>query len=344
MEKIFLDKFGSVTKNVPLKNDVAISPTIAAEEGAVLAVEVLEDKKTYNQLELVSRRMSVLKKSDRIAVALGSRRALRGFVGEVPKTLKVGDTINVLNMGGVAGICTSENIKEVGHALRVKVLGSICNEANGHPLNIKDHRLFEEKEHLSSVTPLIIVSGTCMNVGKTSVASEIIKQGTHHGFKMMAAKLAGVAALRDTENMTDYGAKLAVSFLDAGYSSTVGLKSVTVTKGAVEYLSSFKPDYIVIEFGDGILGEYGVYDILCDPEIQKQIIAHVGCANDPPGALKLAEICAQIGAPIDVISGPVTDNSVGSSFIKNTLKLPAFNGLTQGEDLFNHLASTCLKR
>lgn len=343
MSKIILDKLGSVTKNIPLKNEAEITSKFSSAEGLVLAVEVLEDKKTYNQLELVTGRLSTLKKGDVVAVALGRRRALKGFVGEVPPTLAVGEEINILNLGGVAGICISENIKEVGHALRVKVLGAIAGE-NGEASNIKKFCLFKEQDNLISKTPLIVVSGTCMNVGKTTTAAEIIKQATHHGLKVAAAKLAGVAAMRDTENMQDYGAKQAVSFVDAGYPSTVGLKSVTVTKGAIEYLSGFKPDYIVIEFGDGILGEYGVMDILKDKEIQQRIVAHVGCANDPPGALKLAELCSQIGAPLHVVSGPATDNSVGTNFIKQALNLPAFNAITRGEDLFNYLATTCLKR
>ena len=110
-----------------------------------------------------------------------------------------------------------------------------------------------------------------MNVGKTSVACEIIKHMSRAGLKISAAKLAGVAAMKDTENMKDYGAKQAVTFVDAGYTSTVKNNGTAVftAKGAIDYLSAEQPNYIVIEFGDGILGEYGVMDILKDKEIQK---------------------------------------------------------------------------
>ncbi|MEK7172116.1 MAG: hypothetical protein AAB739_04360, partial [Patescibacteria group bacterium] len=82
--QITLDKISSVTKNANLAHEVEISKNIIAEEGAVIAVKVLEDKKIYNQLELVTGRMSTLKKGDTLAVALGNRKALKGFVGEVP--------------------------------------------------------------------------------------------------------------------------------------------------------------------------------------------------------------------------------------------------------------------
>lgn len=342
-----LDKIASVTKNVHLSQEVEVTQNLAVEEGAVLAVKVLEDKKIYNQLELVTGRLSTLKKGDVVAVALGNRRALKGFVGEVPTKLSVGDTIHILNLGGVSGICTSENLKEVGHALKVKVLGAVSTKENPEaPLNIKQFTLFSPKDTLASKTPLIVVSGTCMNVGKTSVACEIIKHANRKKLKIGAAKLAGVAALRDTENMKDYGAKEVVSFIDAGCTSTVnhGEKCIKVTKGAIDYLAQKNPDYIVIEFGDGMYGEYGVRKILQDKEIQKNIIAHVGCAHDPMGATKLIEECAKIGAPIDVIAGPVTDNSVGIKFIADNLHIPGFNALYSGEELFNYLFSKCLKK
>ena len=345
--KIVLDKIASVTKNLHLPFEVEIMDEIVSEEGAVVAVETLEEKKTYNQLELVSGRMSVIQKGDYMAVALGNRRALKGFVGTVPAELKAGDTLNILNLGGVAGVCTSANMKVVGHSLKTKVLGAIVDPKNpGKPLNIKQGALFSPALHVESSVPLIIISGTCMNVGKTSAACEIIKHATRKGLTIFAAKLAGVAALKDTENMRDYRAKQVVSFIDAGLTSTVrnGALSQGVTKGAINYLSKGRPDYIVIEFGDGVYGEYGVMDILKDPEIQKNIVAHVGCAHDPVGAVKLFEVCKEIGVPLHLISGPVTDNSVGTEFIQNTLGIPGVNALYYGDKLFSYIARTCLKK
>lgn len=336
--KITLSKIASVTKNANLKKVVEIDNKIIPADGTIIAVEALEDKEIYNQLELPSGRMATIQKGDIIAVALGNRSALKGFVGKVPEKLKVGDIINVLNIGGVSGICTSENLKEVGHALKVKVLGSIQN------LNIKDFKIFEPKEKLSSSVPLIIVSGTCMHVGKTQAACTVIKYATQSGLKISATKLAGVACLKDTEKMKDYGAIETVSFIDAGLTSTVKTnESVTVTKGAIDHLAKEKPDYIVIEFGDGIFGEYGVMDILKDKEIQKRVVAHIGAAHDPMGAAKLFEVCKEIGAEVDVISGPVSDNSVGTKFISNYLKIPAYNAISQGEELFDYLKKSCLK-
>jgi hypothetical protein len=108
----------------------------------------------------------------------------------------VGDVIHILNLGGVAGICTSANVKEVGNALKVRVLGAVLS-SKGKPLNIKDYKLFEPIDDLKMKVPIIVVSGTCMNVGKTSIACEIIKSATRKGLTVYSAKLAGIAALKD---------------------------------------------------------------------------------------------------------------------------------------------------
>src|SRR3989339_767181 len=97
--KILVDKIGSVTKNLNLSYELEITESIPSEEGIVIVAEVLEDKKQYNQLELPTGRFSTLKKGDIVVVALGNRRALKGFVGKIPDQVKVNDVIHILNLG-----------------------------------------------------------------------------------------------------------------------------------------------------------------------------------------------------------------------------------------------------
>ncbi|MEP7132595.1 MAG: hypothetical protein ABI914_05485, partial [Acidobacteriota bacterium] len=100
---IILDKIASSTARLALPREVEISPHIEAKEGNVLAVRALMEKSVYDRLELVSGRMAKINKGDVMAGTLGYRRALKGFVGVVPETIHVGDTIHVLNLGGVLG-------------------------------------------------------------------------------------------------------------------------------------------------------------------------------------------------------------------------------------------------
>lgn len=340
MKKIQIDKISSVTKNLALAHKETLTDDLSCAMGTVLAAQVLEDKSIYNELELPSGRMSKLKKGDIIAVALGERMALKGFVGRLPKTLKTGDVIHLLNMGGVAGECTSANTKEVGDPLRIRVLGGICR--NNKLLNIGQATLFKPAKTLKSDVPLIVTTGSSMDSGKTTVAVEITKTLVRMGMKLAGAKLSGVGAMRDLFKMEDYGVFNAVSFVDAGITSTANLDDKTiveVAKGAINHLSKKEPDAIMVEFGDGLLGRYGVMPLLKDKEIQKNVFLHIGCARDPVGAIKLAEECAKIGLPIDVISGPVTDNQVGRDIVGEALGILTYNAFNPNNEWLNLVIS-----
>lgn len=333
MTKIQIDKIASTNKNLGLKHEEKITDTLSCEMGTVLAVQVLDDKSIYNELELPSGRMSKIKKGDILAVALGSRMALQGFVGHLPKSLKVDDVIHLLNFGGVAGVCTSANIQEVGEPLRVRVLGGIVRK--GKLLNIGQASKFKPVSNMKSDVALIITTGTSMDSGKTTVAIEITKTLTRMGVKLAGAKLTGVGAQRDLFKMCDYGVYESVSFTDCGITSTANMpddQMVDVAKGAIEHLSKSNPDAIMVEFGDGFMGKYGVNAILKDPQIQANVRFHIGCARDPVGAIGLANACENLGLPLDVISGPVTDNKVGQDILKEQLGVLTYNAFNPSNE------------
>jgi hypothetical protein len=82
------------------------------------------EKSVYDRLELTRRAHGQDQPGDVIAGTLGFRRALKGFVGIVPDSLHVGDTIHVLNLGGVLGLCVGRN-PDVGSPLETEVLGAV---------------------------------------------------------------------------------------------------------------------------------------------------------------------------------------------------------------------------
>lgn len=183
--------------------------------------------------------------------------------------------------------------------------------------------------------PLIIITGASMDAGKTTVAAEVIKTLGRIGMKLAGAKVTGVGAMRDLYKMEDYGVYQTVSFVDAGIPSTAHIDEKTIvetTKGALDYLAKGNPDAIMVELGDGIMGRYGVLPLLKDKEIQRNVRLHIGCAREPVGAVKLAEMCRDIGLPIDVMSGPVTDNEVGKDIIKEALGILTYNAFSPHND------------
>ena len=95
-----------------------------------------------------------------------------------------------------------------------------------------------------------------------------------------------------------------------------------------------KPDAIVFELGDGLLGAYGVEAILRDKEIVNVITSLVLCANDPVGAWGGSKLLREeFGIEPTVISGPATDNQVGIDIIRERSNVAAINAMTHSAEL-----------
>src|SRR6201988_4689280 len=288
MRSVIVDKLASVTQACGLSHEGRISPDIPAEEGVVIVVEVLNNKSTYNTLELVSGRMAKLGKGDVVAGALGHRRALFGYSGHVPAALQPGDVIQMLNIGGVLGVCDSIN-PEKGRPFDCRVLGVALNfpylgERIGVPARVGAKPLDANAALDTRGVPVVALAGTCMEAGKTAAACAVIARMRHRGLIVDAFKATGVSLRRDILAMQDSGARRAMIFTDFGVVTTTPKTGPALTRTMLTEMAAGKPDAIVFELGDGILGAYGVESILDAPDIRKALTAVVLSANDPVAA------------------------------------------------------------
>jgi hypothetical protein len=241
--RVRLDRVASSTKNAHLSSEVIVGDEIVAAEGYVLAVRILEDKSSYNTVEDLAGRMVSLRAGDVLAGTLGSRRALRGYAGVVPSHIAVGDTINVLNLGGILGRCTSVN-PDIGAPFSAEVLGAVLTfpelgDRIGRPAHIRDHAV-PPADRLESTVPVVYVAGTCMNAGKTVAATELVRGLARSGLRVAACKLTGVSLMRDVLSMTDAGAIAALTFNDVGVASTHPGVTVSTAKGIFNRLAAAK--------------------------------------------------------------------------------------------------------
>jgi hypothetical protein len=345
LKKLKLDKIGSVAKGANVRTDIYLGDTILSSAGSVVAGRVLNDKTVYNQMENCQGRLVRLKSGDIIAGVLGERHALHGYEGFVPDSIEVGDSLHLLNLGGVMGKCTSFN-PDVGPPFEIEILGQVLHFPHlgkriGEPAHVQLNAIPEYEEEMDP-PPLIAVMGTCMNSGKTMAACEIIHGLTKAGKRVGAAKVTGVALQRDVLNMRDYGAAVALSFMDAGIVSTAEDTAAQVTRRLICHLCRSNPEVIVLEFGDGIMGEYGVQSILTDEHLPTFFDCVVLCANDPAGAWGAVRFLEQIDISTQIVSGPVTDNEVGRRFVVDTLGLKAANALTSPHKLHKHVSEELL--
>lgn len=283
----------------------------------------LGERKSYGELELPTGRMAKVVAGNLIAGVLGARQALHGFMGSVPKSVKVGDVLSLLNIGGVVGE-VSKASNALGQPIPLEILGVAVR--NGRPINIADYALAPCDALAADGPPIIIVMGTCMNSGKTYAASELIRLTSNAGVRVASGKLSGVGALKDTLAMSDNGAIATSSFLWCGLPSTVNKKDLaSVARAVIAHLEKADPDLVVVELGDGVIGGYNVDSILKDPTILARTRARILCANDLVGAWGGVKFLDPLGHRPQLISGPVTDNEVGTSYIERELGISCAN-------------------
>ena len=338
MRSVIVDKLASVTQACGLSHEVRISADIPAEEGVVVVVEVLNNKSTYNTLELVSGRMAKVGKGDIVAGALGHRQALFGYSGHVPESLRPGDVIQMLNIGGVLGICDSIN-PEKGKPFDCRVLGvaltfPYLGERIGVPARAGFKRLDPAAPLEPRGIPVVALAGSCMEAGKTAAACAVISRMRHRGLTVDAFKATGVSLRRDILAMEDAGARRCAIFTDFGVVSTTRANGPALTRAMLTELAAAKPDVLVFELGDGILGTYGVDAILECPDIRLALTGVVLSANDPVaawGGVKLLR--ERFGIEPCVVTGPCTDNQVGVEIITGQMGVPAFNAISSAAAL-----------
>jgi hypothetical protein len=338
MRTLIVDKLASVTQACGLAHEVRISADIPAEEGVVLVVEVLNNKSTYNTLELVSGRMAKVGKGDIVAGALGHRQALFGYSGHVPEAVKPGDVIQMLNIGGVLGVCDSIN-PEKGRPFDCRVLGvalvfPYLGERIGVPARAGYKRLDANAALETRGVPVVALAGSCMEAGKTAAACAIISRMRHRGLTVDAFKATGVSLRRDILAMEDAGARRCAIFTDLGVVTTTRANGPALTRTMLTELATAKPDVLVFELGDGILGTYGVDAILECPDIRTALTGVVLSANDPVaawGGVKLLR--ERFGIEPCVVTGPCTDNQVGVEIITQQMGVAACNAISNAAAL-----------
>ncbi len=345
MKSIVVDKIASITQALGLKHELRISEDIPCEEGVVIVVEVLNNKNTYNNLELTSGRMAKVTKGDVVVGALGHRKALFGYSGHVPEALKPGDVIQMLNIGGVLGVCDSVN-PDKGRPFDCRVLGVVLHfpflgERIGVPARIGYRKLDHSIKVDVQGVPVVALAGTCMEAGKTAAACSMIARMRHRGLNVHAFKATGVSLRRDILAFEDSGARKTMIFTDFGIGTTTAAVGPALTRAMLTEMALGQPDIIVFELGDGLLGTYGVEAILSAEDIRQSLTAVVLSANDPVaawGGVKLLR--ERFGIEPAAVTGPSTDNQVGVDIIQQQMDVTAINAITSGAELGDHLITT----
>ena len=250
-----------------------------------------------------------------------------------------GDTLHVLNMGGILGRGTGDH-PDLGPALRVEVLGAALVGEPGRHARIQDHAI-ESTEHLATSAPLVFVSGTAMNTGKTYAAASLVagpdrarharRRGQAHG------RLAHARRPRDAGRRAPSPSRRLPRPASSPRPAATWCRS---PRASSRTSTRATPDVLVLELGDGIIGPYGVDDILQDMELQRLTAAHVLAATDLAGAWAADQLFrTRYRSGLAVVVGPATDTEVGRRYVQNTLGVAAVNARAEPDRLSDLVAA-----
>lgn len=204
------------------------------------------------KLELRSGRRAHLFPGDRIVLCYGDRYAPDYYEAIVPVPMQLCD---LAATGGIAGRVISRHDR-IAEPTQLKPLGMIADKA-GSVLNLGDFAL-KPTDPGSGKPLLLMVMGTAMNSGKTTVASSLVRGLVSAGLQVGAAKATGTGSGPDSWLMKDCGAQSVLDMVDAGLASTYKQPTGRIANAIrllINYLTKSGADAIVLEIADGLYHE-----------------------------------------------------------------------------------------
>jgi len=320
-------RFSLTTRHVPPEAMVGIvQPVHKPEVGQLVVAEVLKLGKNESLEDRtgLSGRIFV---GDRIVGAFGNRYATHQFEGYIPS--RPSSHCDLLSVGGVCGKVASRH-NAVRPPTRLRVLGLVSDE-HGQILNTSRFGFTPISDETPAVrdstSEVIVVVGSSMDSGKTTVAGMLVRSLSRAGFRVAATKLTGTAASKDCRFYQSCGADPVLDFIDAGYPSTYLLDPHQIAhlqQVILSRLQATRPDYIVIEIADGIFQREPRL-LLTDPTFRAQIDHVIFTAGDSLATESGVRHLVQYGLPLRAVSGLLTRSPLGMREAEEVTGVPCLS-------------------
>ena len=256
-------------------NGIVLGEVVAAPKNAPIdRLETLEA--LQGTLDAWKTSETKLREKMNLVVTLGGRYANRSVSGSEPDSPpEPGVVLDLLNVGGVCGTRTNPETP----CVKIEVKGSI--PLRGEPARlshlpvIPDTRCPVDEEGIPCA-PIILVTGSEMDVGKTTCASSLASALHSSGIRASYVKLTGTGRMRDLMQV-NYGrplgffdsTRLGWDFVDAGLSSTCGVSSGRVRRCAQNLLrhACAKAEIVIAELADSPSADASLH-VASDPWVK----------------------------------------------------------------------------
>ena len=291
------------------------------------------------KIELINGRMRGIMKDDLVIGALGERYATLEATGSWREVEEYG-IMHLLTGAGLMGKCTSKSaflpnlieIEYVGHVMRDD---QVCKMDD----YVKSTKESEFK------TPVILLVGTSMSAGKTTVARIIVNHLKRAGLKIVAGKLTGASRFRDILSFKDVGASHIFDFVDMGLPSSIFPREKYRKKlmQLLSHINNVKADVAVIELGASPLEPYNG-DVAFE-ELKSSVRCIVLCASDP---YAVYGVMKSFKLKPDLVTGIATNTLAGAELIEKLCGVKALNLINPDtsdtlKQILNEKLKICIK-
>ena len=239
-------------------NGIALGEVVDVPEDAPVAcIETLEALQGIQSAWKTSE--TKLREKMNLVVTIGGRYANRSVSGREPDSPpEPGAVLDLLNVGGVCGVC----VKPETPCVKIEVRGSVPVRDEPALLSrlptIPDTRCPVDEEGIPRA-PIVLIVGSGADVGKTTCASSLASALHSSGIHASYVKLTGTGRMRDLMQV-NYGrplgffdsARLGWDFVDAGLASTCGVSGSKVRRCARNLLrhACAKAEIVIAELAD----------------------------------------------------------------------------------------------
>jgi len=308
---------------VPRASLATLLPCPVSPQAGDIVLAKLEKIGKNATLELANGRRCNLHEGDLLAVVFGNRYATLQFEGYAHS---IGDSCDLLSMGGLCGLVESKHAK-AAEPSKLRLLGSLA-DITGSRLNLRDFALASLPQ--ANHPNVVAVCGTSMDAGKTHSVMSLIMGLRKQGLAVAGIKLTGTATGKDTWNMLDAGACIALDFVDGGFPSTylstldelLHLYDLLISRAAAAGAS-----WVVVEIADGLL-QPETAALLQHPGFAASVSAWIFAAGDPLAAVGGVTVLRNWAIEPLAISGVVSMSPLG---MKETQAATQLACLTAGE-------------
>jgi GTP-binding protein EngB required for normal cell division len=270
---------------------------------------------------------------DLLVGVFGNRYATDAYEGQLQGLKR----LSILTAAGMVGTVKSRH-HSIGRSTRVSFAGFL-KDKTGQVINLKQLKFHKSKPIENHLENQIIIVGSGMNSGKTTVCRRLIKSLAESGFKVAACKLTGSVSNRDQDEMVSASAAYTTDFSDYGFPSTYKCDKDELLDLYGQMLldiEKVKPDVTLIEIADGIL-QRETSMLLSDSLIQKSTKGVIITADSAPAALFAVEYLQKMRYNVIAVSGAMTSSPLYMREFENHCNIPIVSSAGKGEHMANIL-------